>query len=46
MLRPAQKKLAMPYTLITKKGTTMKFFVLGLAKIYQSIEGGKIVKTG
>ena len=33
----------MNYTLITRKGQVMRFYVLGVAKLYQQLYGGKIV---
>lgn len=33
----------MQYTLITKTGTVMQFYVKGVAELYQSLNGGVIV---
>ena len=33
----------MGYTLITKQGTVMQFYVKSVAELYQSINGGVIV---
>ena len=35
----------MPYTLITKKGQQMQFYVLALAETYQQIHGGVLLKN-
>ena len=32
----------MPYTLITRKGRVMQFYVLAVAQLYQAIEGGVV----
>jgi hypothetical protein len=37
------KKDQMLYTLITSKGKVMRFYVRGVAEMYQQLEGGKIV---
>jgi len=33
----------MPYTLITKSGKIMRFYIKGLAETYQVVHGGVIV---
>ena len=33
----------MPYTLITRKGRIMQFYVKAVAELYQSIEGGVVI---
>jgi hypothetical protein len=33
----------MTYTLITKTGTIMRFYVLGAAELYKTLHGGVIV---
>lgn len=33
----------MEYTLITRTGTVMQFYVKGVAELYQAINGGVIV---
>ena len=32
----------MPYTLITRTGRVMQFYVLAVAQLYQAIEGGVV----
>ena len=38
----AGKRDPMPYTLITSKGQIMTFYIEEVAKLYQSLNGGKI----
>lgn len=33
----------MPYTLITKQGRIMQFYVKGVAELYRSINGGTLI---
>lgn len=33
----------MPYTLITKTGTVKQFYILAVAELYQSINGGVVI---
>ena len=33
----------MQYTLITRKGRVMQFYILAVAELYQSIEGGVVI---
>lgn len=33
----------MPYTLIDAKGKVMRFYVLELAELYRSLQGGSII---
>jgi len=33
----------MPYTLITKTGKVMQFYVLSVAELYQSLNGGQLI---
>jgi len=33
----------MPYTLITKQGTIMQFYIEAVANLYQSINGGVVI---
>jgi hypothetical protein len=33
----------MPYTLITKTGKIMQFYVLAVAELYQTINGGQLI---
>ena len=33
----------MPYTLITKQGRIMQFYIKGVAELYQSINGGVLM---
>ena len=33
----------MPYTLITKTGKVMQFYVKGVAELYQSLNGGVLI---
>ena len=33
----------MPYTLITKTGKVMQFYVKGVAELYQSLNGGVVI---
>jgi len=33
----------MPYTLITKTGRVMQFYVLSVAELYQSLNGGQLI---
>ena len=33
----------MQYTLITRKGRVMQFYVQAVAELYQSIEGGVVI---
>jgi hypothetical protein len=36
----------MDYTLIKPNGTEMKFYLLSVAELYQSINGGRILYQG
>jgi hypothetical protein len=33
----------MPYTLITKQGKVMQFYVKSVAELYQSLNGGVVI---
>lgn len=33
----------MPYTLITKQGKIMQFYVKSVAELYQSLNGGQLI---
>jgi hypothetical protein len=41
-----QEKVIMSYTLLTKNGKIMQFYVLATAKLYHTIKGGTLFCNG